>query len=39
LIAMQVLISLIIFWRHKSNIQNMISGAEGRISTRKTGQG
>lgn len=39
LIAMQILISLIIFWRHKSNIQNMISGAEGRISTRKTGQG
>ena len=39
LIAMQVLISLIIFWRHKSNIQNMISGAEGPISTRKTGQG
>ncbi len=39
LIAMQILISLIIFWRHKSTIQNMISGAEGRISTRKTGQG
>ena len=31
LIAMQILISLILFWRHKSNIQNMLSGAEDRI--------
>jgi len=31
LIAMQVLISLILFWRHRRNIQNLLSGAEGRI--------
>ncbi len=32
LIVMQVLLSLILFWRHRSNIQNLISGAEGQIS-------
>ena len=31
LITMQVLISLILFWRHKRNIQNLLSGAEGRL--------
>ena len=31
LIAMQVLISLMLFWRHRRNIQNLLSGAEGRI--------
>lgn len=31
LIAMQSLISLILFWRHRSNIQNLLSGAEDRI--------
>ncbi len=32
LVVMQVLLSLILFWRHRSNIQNLISGAEGQIS-------
>jgi len=32
LIFMQVLLTLILFWRHRSNIQNLISGAEGQIS-------
>jgi glycerol-3-phosphate acyltransferase PlsY len=32
LVAMQVLLSLILFWRHRSNIQNLLSGAEGKIS-------
>lgn len=31
LIWVQVLITLILFWRHRSNIQNMLSGREGRI--------
>lgn len=31
LITMQVLISLILFWRHKRNIRNLLSGAEGRL--------
>ncbi|MCC7278347.1 MAG: glycerol-3-phosphate 1-O-acyltransferase PlsY [Chromatiaceae bacterium] len=37
LIAMQILISLILFWRHKSNIQNMLSGAEDRIGAEEKG--
>lgn len=37
LIAMQILISLILFWRHKSNIRNMLSGAEGRIGAEENG--
>jgi glycerol-3-phosphate acyltransferase PlsY len=32
LILMQILISAILFWRHRSNITNLISGAEGKIS-------
>ncbi|MCG6967215.1 MAG: glycerol-3-phosphate 1-O-acyltransferase PlsY [Chromatiaceae bacterium] len=32
LIAMQALITLLLFWRHRSNIQNLLSGREGRIS-------
>jgi glycerol-3-phosphate acyltransferase PlsY len=32
LVGMQVLLSLILFWRHRSNIHNLLSGAEGRIS-------
>jgi glycerol-3-phosphate acyltransferase PlsY len=32
LIAMQVFITALLIWRHRSNIQNMISGTEGRIS-------
>jgi glycerol-3-phosphate acyltransferase PlsY len=31
LIAMQVVISLILFWRHRSNIRDLISGKEGQI--------
>ena len=32
LILIQVVISVILFWRHRSNIRNLVSGAEGRIS-------
>ncbi|MCU7842762.1 MAG: glycerol-3-phosphate 1-O-acyltransferase PlsY [Candidatus Thiodiazotropha sp. (ex Monitilora ramsayi)] len=32
LLLMQVVISLILFWRHRSNIQNMLSGKEGKIA-------
>lgn len=32
LILMQVVLTLMLFWRHRSNIQNLISGAEGSIS-------
>ena len=31
LLGMQVLISLLLFWRHRSNIANLISGQEGKI--------
>jgi glycerol-3-phosphate acyltransferase PlsY len=31
LIVMQVLLSLLLFWRHRSNIRNLIEGTEGRI--------
>jgi glycerol-3-phosphate acyltransferase PlsY len=32
LITMQVVMSVILFWRHRSNIQNLVSGAEGKIA-------
>lgn len=32
LLVMQVLLTLILFWRHRSNIENLLSGAEGKIS-------
>ncbi|MET0066292.1 MAG: glycerol-3-phosphate 1-O-acyltransferase PlsY [Candidatus Thiodiazotropha sp.] len=32
LITMQVVMSLLLFWRHRSNIQNLLKGAEGKIS-------
>lgn len=32
LIIMQVLMSILLFWRHRSNIQNLLSGKEGKIS-------
>lgn len=32
LIVMQILVSLLLIWRHRSNIRNMLSGAEGRIA-------
>jgi glycerol-3-phosphate acyltransferase PlsY len=31
LIAMQVVMSAILFWRHRSNIRNLLAGTEGRI--------
>lgn len=31
LIWMQVLMSAILFWRHRSNIRNLLTGAEGKI--------
>ncbi len=31
LVIMQVLMSIILFWRHRSNIQRLLSGEEGRI--------
>jgi glycerol-3-phosphate acyltransferase PlsY len=32
LIVMQVVMSILLFWRHRSNIQNLLSGREGKIS-------
>lgn len=32
LVAMQVAVTIILFWRHRSNIRNLISGTEGRIA-------
>ncbi|MBW9260089.1 MAG: glycerol-3-phosphate 1-O-acyltransferase PlsY [Candidatus Thiodiazotropha sp. (ex. Lucinisca nassula)] len=32
LIVMQIVISAMLFWRHRSNITNLISGAEDKIS-------
>ena len=32
LIAMQVLMTLILFWRHRGNIHKLLTGTEGRIS-------
>jgi glycerol-3-phosphate acyltransferase PlsY len=37
LIVMQVLITLLLFWRHRSNIRNLLQGTEGRIS-KQTGE-
>jgi glycerol-3-phosphate acyltransferase PlsY len=31
LLGMQLLVSLLLFWRHRSNIANLISGKEGKI--------
>jgi glycerol-3-phosphate acyltransferase PlsY len=31
LVAMQVVMSAILFWRHRSNIRNLLAGTEGRI--------
>jgi glycerol-3-phosphate acyltransferase PlsY len=28
---MQVVMSAILFWRHRSNIRNLLAGTEGRI--------
>lgn len=32
LVVMQVLITVLLIWRHRSNIQNLLAGNEGRIS-------
>lgn len=32
LVVMQILISVILFWRHRSNIWNLFQGAEGKIA-------
>lgn len=32
LVAMQILLSLVLFWRHRSNIRNLLAGSEGRIA-------
>ncbi len=32
LIGMQVVMTVMLFWRHRSNIRNLISGEEGKIS-------
>ena len=32
LIIMQLVMSLILFWRHRSNIRDLLSGSEGKIS-------
>jgi len=32
LLIMQALMTVILIWRHRSNIRNLISGAEGKIS-------
>lgn len=31
LLAMQIVLSLLLIWRHRSNIRNLISGSEGKI--------
>lgn len=35
LVAAQVLITAVLIWRHRSNIQNLLSGREGRISKQR----
>jgi glycerol-3-phosphate acyltransferase PlsY len=31
LIVMQIALTLILFWRHRSNIRNLLTGEEGKI--------
>jgi acyl phosphate:glycerol-3-phosphate acyltransferase len=31
-VGMQVIITLILFWRHRSNIRNLLSGTEGKLT-------
>jgi len=31
LVGMQVIVTLLLFWRHRSNIRNLLAGTEGRI--------
>lgn len=35
LILMQVAMTLLLFWRHRSNIRNLLSGEEGKIGQEK----
>lgn len=37
LIVAQVLITLLLIWRHRSNIEKLLSGSEGRISKQSGG--
>ena len=37
LIVLQIIVTLILFWRHRSNIQNLLSGEEGKIGSKDTG--
>ena len=32
LLGMQLLMTALLIWRHRSNIRNLLRGAEGRIS-------
>ena len=34
LVIMQLVITVLLFWRHRSNIQNLLAGREGRIGGR-----
>jgi glycerol-3-phosphate acyltransferase PlsY len=35
LLAMQIFISILLFWRHRSNIQNLVSGKENKIGPKE----
>lgn len=35
LIGMQVVMSLMLFWRHRSNIRNLLAGSEGKIKNER----
>jgi glycerol-3-phosphate acyltransferase PlsY len=37
LVAMQVVITLLLFYRHRSNIRNLLSGREGKIGVDDAG--
>jgi glycerol-3-phosphate acyltransferase PlsY len=34
LIGMQLVVTGMLFWRHRANIRNLIQGTEGKIGTR-----
>ena len=36
LVVMQVLVTLLLIWRHRSNIEHLLKGDEGRISESPT---
>ena len=38
LVGMQILVSAILFWRHRKNIRNLLAGAESRISPQQGSQ-